>query len=152
MRLRRIEKASRGESIHKKVVAKAARLATVVGVEIVVIDGGAAKVDVAMPAKIGPGAGRNIQHSPETVAIFGGETTGHQVHRLEDLRANAGAELRLGIVQKGNSVDELMQGKFGSTNRQKIVVAVARSGHQIVDHDCWYCRSAGRAASQGPVV
>ncbi len=86
-----------------------------------------------MSAKIGSRAGRDVEHSAEAVAVFWRKAASHQVHSFEDLRAHAGTELRLRIVQKRDPVDELMQRKFGAANGQKIVVTVACARHQVVD-------------------
>ena len=86
-----------------------------------------------MSGELGPGSRRDVQHAAEAVAVFGRESTGQQVHGLEDLRAHAGRKLRLRVIQEGYSVDELVQREFGSADGQKIVVAVAGPRHQIVD-------------------
>ena len=86
-----------------------------------------------MSRKIGSGACGDIEDAAKAVAIFGCEPAGHQVHRLEDLRADPGGKLRLRVVEKRDAVDELVQREFRATHSQKIVVAVARAGHQVVD-------------------
>ena len=108
MRLWRIEKTSGGKSIQKKVVTESACPTAVIGVEIVVVNRSTTKVDVTMSAQIGPGTGRDIEHTAKTVAVFGREPAGHQVHSFENLRTNARTELGLRVVQKRNPVDKLV--------------------------------------------
>src|SRR6266404_8754480 len=132
-RLGRIEVASGRKSIDEEIVAERAGLPAVVGVEIVVLNCRSSKIHVAVSAKIGAGSRGDVEYAAETVSVFGSESSGHQVHGFENLRADAGRKLRLRVVQKGDTVDKFVQRKFGSAHVQEIVMAVAGAGHQIVD-------------------
>jgi len=131
--LGRFEITARGEAVHEKVVAKFSGLPAVVGVEVVVIQSGATKVYVAMSRKIGTRTRSDVEHAAETITVFGSESARHQINGFENLRTYSRAELGLGIVQKRDAVDELVQGKFGAANCEKIIVTVEGDGHQIVD-------------------
>src|SRR2546421_1586169 len=131
--LGRFEITARGEAVHEKVVAQFSCLPAVIGVEIVVIQSGAAEVYVAMSCKVGTGTRSDVEHPAETIAVFRSESAGHQINGLENLRAHAGTELGLRVVQEGNAVDEFVQRKFSATNSQEIVVAIAGAGHQIIN-------------------
>src|SRR6266849_6685226 len=131
--LRGIEIASGSESIDKEIVAEPASLAAIVGIEVVIVDRGAAEIDVAMPAQLGAGTRGDVEDAAETIAVFRSETAGHEINGFEDLRADAGRKLRLSIVQKGDAVDEFVEGEFRATHSEKIVVAVAGAGHEVVD-------------------
>ncbi len=41
--------------------------------------------------------------------------------------------MRLSIVQKGDAVDKFVEGEFRAAHSEKIVVAVAGAGHEVVD-------------------
>src|SRR5262249_9394395 len=90
------------------------------------------KNHVPMSTQIGARTSRDVEHSSETVSVFGGESAGHQVHSFEDLRTHARAELRLCIFQKRHTVDEFMQRELSAANRKKIIVAIARPRHQVI--------------------
>src|SRR5207249_1239167 len=83
--------------------------------------------------EIGSGTRGDIEDAAEAIAIFRRESAGHQVHGFENLRANSSGKLRLRVVEKRDAVDELVQREFRATHSQKIVVAVACAGHQVVD-------------------
>ena len=99
-RLRRIQIPSRCKAVGEKVVAQLPCLAAEIAVQVMIVQRGAAIVNIAMPAHGAAGAGGNVQDSPEAIAVFRCESSGHQVHRLEDLRAYAGTELRLRVIEK----------------------------------------------------
>src|SRR5438552_16899194 len=99
-RLRRIQVPARCRAVGEKVVAELRGLAAEIAVQVVIVQRGAAIVNIAMPAHGAAGAGGNVQDSPEAIAVFRCESSGHQVHRLEDLRAYAGTELRLRVIEK----------------------------------------------------
>ena len=129
----RIQVATGSEAVDKKVVPEFADLSAIISVEVVVVERGAAKVEVAVSGEVTAGAGSNVKYSTESIAVFGSEAAGHQVHGLEDLRAHTRTELRLRIFEERDAVDELMQRKLGTANRQEVVVAVARPGHEVGD-------------------
>src|ERR1700682_227031 len=89
-------------------------------------------MNVAVAAQLGAGARGDIQHPAEAVAVFRGEATSHEVYGFKNLRADAGRKLRLSVVQKGDAVDEFVEGKLRATHGEKIVVAVAGAGHEGV--------------------
>src|SRR5260370_242404 len=120
LRLGRIQVAAGRESVHEEVVAQSSCLPAVVRVEIVIIYRGAAEIHVAVSGELGAGSRRDVQHAAETVAVFGREAAGHQVHGFENLRTNAGRKLRLYVIQEGDSIDELVQRKLRSADGQKI--------------------------------
>ncbi len=66
--LRGIEIASGSESIDKEIVAEPASLAAIVGIEVVIVDRGAAEIDVAMPAQLGAGTRGDVEDAAETIA------------------------------------------------------------------------------------
>src|ERR1700682_6665063 len=90
-------------------------------------------MNVAVAAQLGAGARGDIQHTAEAVDVFRGEATSHEVYGFKNLRADAGRKLRLSVVQKGDAVDEFVEGKLRATHGEKIVVAVAGPGHEVVD-------------------
>src|SRR5882672_338998 len=115
-RLGRIEVAAGSKSIHEEIVAEPAGLPAVVRVEVVILYCRSAKIHVAVSRKFGAGSSGDIEHAAETVAVFGSESSGHQVHRFENLRADAGRELWLSVIQEGDTVDKFVQGKFCSAD------------------------------------
>src|SRR5438045_3701665 len=122
-----------GKSIDEEVVANATVLAAVIGVEIVIFERGAAKVYVSVAAEISARTRGDVEYAPEAVAIFGRESASHQVHSFENLRTCAWTELWLGIVEKRDAVDELMQRELSAANGNKIIVAVAGAWHEVGD-------------------
>src|SRR5579864_4463246 len=110
--VRRIKKASGGESIGKYVIAQLVFRAAILGIQVIVVLCGTAKIQRSMVLHVAAGACSDIQYATKTVAVFGGEAAGHQVNCFKDLRAGAGTELRLRVIQKRNAVDEFMQRKF----------------------------------------
>ena len=133
LRFRWIEKSGRGESIDEEVVANAPVLAAVIGVQVVIFERGAAKVYVSVAAEISARTRGDVEYAPEAVAIFGRESASHQVHSFENLRTCAWTELWLGIVEKRDAVDELMQRELSAANGNKIIVAVAGAWHEVGD-------------------
>ena len=86
-----------------------------------------------MPAEIGAGTGRNVEHSAKSVPIFGCEAARHQIHGFKDLWTYARIELRLRVIEKRHAVNKFMQRKLGPADGQKIIVAVARARHEVGD-------------------
>ena len=133
LRFRWIEKSGRGESIDEEVVANAPVLAAVIGVQVVIFERGAAKVYVSVATQISTRTRGDVEHAAKAVAIFGRESASHQVHSFENLRTCAWTELWLGIVEKRDAVDELMQRELSAANGNKIIVAVAGAWHEVGD-------------------
>src|SRR5438105_5634128 len=52
LRLRRIQKPSRGEAIHEKVIAQLSSRPAVVGVQVEIVQGSAEEIQVAVPTQI----------------------------------------------------------------------------------------------------
>src|SRR5438552_7126261 len=96
----RIQIPSRCKAVGEKVVAQLPCLAAEIAVQIMIVQRGAAIVDVTVPIHRSSRARGYVQDSTEAVAVFRCESSGHQVHRLEDLRAYAGTELRLRVIEK----------------------------------------------------
>src|SRR6266481_4590467 len=115
-RLGRIEVAAGRKSVDEEIVAEPASLPAVVRVEVVIIHSGASKIHVAVSAKIGARSRGDVEHAAEAVAVFRSESSGHQVHRFENLRADARRKLRLSVVQEGHTIDKFVQRKFGSAD------------------------------------
>src|SRR5438094_9868410 len=125
LRFRWIEESAGGESIGEEVVANARVLAAVIGVEIVIVERGAAKVNVPVAAEISARTRGDVEYAPEAVAIVGRESASHQVHSFENLRTCAWTELWLGIVEKLNAFGELRQRELRSAHREAVVMAIA---------------------------
>src|SRR5258708_6293120 len=130
---RRIEVTARCEAVDEEIVAEPTGLAAIVSIEVEIIDGSTAEIHVPVAAKLGAGARGDIENATEAIAVFGRKSAGHKIDRFENLGANTGRKLRLGIVQEGYAVNELVEGKFRAANGEEIVVAIAGAGHQIVD-------------------
>src|SRR5712672_1661538 len=129
----RIEVAARSEAVDEEIVTEPTSLAAIVSIEIEIIDGSTAEIHVPVAAKLGARASGDIENATEAIAVFGAKPAGHKVDRFENLGADSGRKLRLGTVQEGYAVNELVEGKFGAANGEEIVVAIASAGHQIVD-------------------
>ena len=86
-----------------------------------------------MSRKIGTRTRSDVEHAAETITVFRSESARHQINGFENLRAYAGTELGLRVVQERNAVDEFVQRKLSATNSQEIVVAIAGAGHQVID-------------------
>src|SRR6267154_2392832 len=129
----RIEVAARSEAVDEEIVTEPTSLAAIVSIEIEIIDGSTAEIHVPVAAKLGARACGDIENATEAIAVFGAKPAGHEVDGFENLRADSGRKLRLGIVQEGYAVNELVQGKFRAADGVEIVVAIAGAGHQIVD-------------------
>src|SRR5439155_22762169 len=93
LRFRWIEESGRGESIDEEVVANAPVLAAVIGVEIVIFERGAAKVNVPVAAEISARTRGVVDYATEAVAVLGSKAAGHEVHSFENLRTCAWTEL-----------------------------------------------------------
>src|SRR6266404_6599118 len=106
--LRGIEVAARCEAVDEEIVAEPTGLAAIVSIEIEIIDGSTAEIHVPVAAKLRAGACGDIENSAKAIAEFGGESAGHKVDGFEDLGADSGRELRLGIIQEGYAVNELV--------------------------------------------
>src|SRR5690348_10083241 len=105
-RVWRIKEATRGKSVSKYVIAKSALGAAVLGIQVIVVLRSATKIQRSMVLHVASGTRSDIQDTAKTIAVLGGKAAGHQVNRFKDLRAGAGAELRLRVIQKRNAVDE----------------------------------------------
>src|SRR5207247_9442771 len=88
LRFRWIEESAGGESIDEEVVANAPVLAAVIGVEIVIVERGAAKVNVPVAAEISARTRGDVEYAPEAVAIFGRGCASHQVHSFDNMRTS----------------------------------------------------------------
>src|SRR5438046_9383129 len=91
LRFRWIEESAGGESIDEAVVANAPVLAAVIGVEIVIVERGAAKVNVPVAAEISARTRGAVEYAPAAVARSARESASHQLPGYEHLRT--GAEL-----------------------------------------------------------
>src|SRR5438132_13453343 len=78
-RLRRIQIPSRCKTIGEKVVAQLPRLASKVAVQVMIVQRGAAIVDVTVPIHRSSRARGYVQDSTEAIAVFRCESSGHQV-------------------------------------------------------------------------
>src|SRR5712671_819847 len=130
---RGIEVTTGSEAVDEEIVAQPTGLATRVSIEIEIIDGSSAEIHIPVAAKLGARACSDIENAAEAIAVFGAKPAGHEVDGFENLGADSGRKLRLGIVQEGYAVNKLVQGKFRAANGEEIVVAIAGAGHQIVD-------------------
>src|SRR5712671_3136618 len=109
---RRIEVTTGREAVDEEIVAEPTGLAAIVSIEIEIIDGSTAEIHVPVAAKLGAGARGDIENAAKAIAEFGGKSAGHKVDGFEDLGADSGRKLRLGIVQEGYAVNKLVEGKF----------------------------------------
>src|SRR6184192_3363407 len=74
-RLWRIQISPRGKTIAEKVVAQLPGLSTKIAVQVVIVQRGAAIVDIAVPIHRSSRARGNVQDSTEAVAVFGSEAS-----------------------------------------------------------------------------
>src|SRR5439155_24901800 len=86
LRFRWIEETAGGNSIDEEGVANAPVLAAVIGVEIVIVEHGAANVNVPVAAEISPRTRGDVVYAPVAVARFGRKSASHEVHSFENLR------------------------------------------------------------------
>src|SRR5205085_9436058 len=129
--LGRIQISAGCKAIGEKIIANSPGLPAIVGVQVMVIEGCAAIVQQAMAAHGAPRARCDIEYAAKTVAIFGRESAGQQIHRLKNLRADPRTELWLGVIEKRDSIDEFVQRKLIAAHIDKVVVALAGAGHEV---------------------
>ena len=90
-------------------------------------------IQCAVTVKIASRSGSNIQHPAKAAAIFRSKTSGEQINRLKNLRADAGRELRLLVIQKRNAIHKFVQRELIAAHVDEVVMALGSARHQVGD-------------------
>src|SRR3954468_17745371 len=85
-----------------------------------------------MSVEAATGASGDVEDASEAVPELGRKSAGDHVHRFEDLRADAGREMLVGVIKERDAINKLVQRQLVAPQMDEVVMARNRTGNQVL--------------------